>query len=290
MPRGLDHIVHAVRDLDAAADFYERIGFTVGARNRHPWGTHNRIIQTPGFFIEFLTVAEPEKLGDDGIPKLFGEFNQRFLDAREGFSLLILESADIDADRRAFDASRIAASQALRFERQGTRPDGASVTVGFSLVFAKDSAAPDLGFAVCQQHNPDAFWNESLQEHANGVLRVGGAVLVADNPSDHHIFLAAFVGERDLQSTSSGITLSTPRGEIQVMTQASFADHFGHAAPSLADGPRLAALRLQGRDLTLIEDMLATARIPMRKYMGRVVVAPEHAFGAALVFEAAPAP
>jgi len=36
MARGLDHIVHAVRDLDAAADLYRRLGFTVGARNRHP--------------------------------------------------------------------------------------------------------------------------------------------------------------------------------------------------------------------------------------------------------------
>jgi catechol 2,3-dioxygenase-like lactoylglutathione lyase family enzyme len=36
MARGLDHIIHAVRDLDAAAELYRRLGFTVGARNRHP--------------------------------------------------------------------------------------------------------------------------------------------------------------------------------------------------------------------------------------------------------------
>ena len=35
MARGLDHIVHAVRDLDAAAELYRRLGFTAGARNRH---------------------------------------------------------------------------------------------------------------------------------------------------------------------------------------------------------------------------------------------------------------
>src|SRR5438132_324481 len=62
MPHGLDHIVHAVRDLDAAAELYRRLGFTVGAPNKHPWGTHNRIVQLPGFFIELLTVAEPERL------------------------------------------------------------------------------------------------------------------------------------------------------------------------------------------------------------------------------------
>ncbi len=57
MPRGLDHIVHAVRDLDAAGELYARLGFTVGARNAHPWGTHNRIVQFSGFFVELLTIG-----------------------------------------------------------------------------------------------------------------------------------------------------------------------------------------------------------------------------------------
>ena len=92
MPRGLDHIVHAVRDLEGAAELYRRLGFTVGARNRHSWGTHNHLVQLPGFFIELLTVVEPEKLGCDGFSKLFGRFNQSFLSNQEGLSLLILES------------------------------------------------------------------------------------------------------------------------------------------------------------------------------------------------------
>ncbi|WP_146038764.1 VOC family protein, partial [Paracoccus sp. SY] len=43
--RHIDHVVVAVRDLDGAADLYARLGFQVGPRNRHPWGTENRIIQ-----------------------------------------------------------------------------------------------------------------------------------------------------------------------------------------------------------------------------------------------------
>src|SRR5258707_11035742 len=96
MPRGLDHIVHAVRDLDAAAELYRRLGFSVGARNRHSWGTHNQVVQLPGFFIELLTVAEPDKLGNDGFSTLFGRFNQSFLNRRQGLSILLLESEDAD--------------------------------------------------------------------------------------------------------------------------------------------------------------------------------------------------
>ena len=152
MPRGLDHIVHAVRDLEEAAELYRRLGFTVGERNRHSWGTHNRLIQFPGVFIELLTVAEPAKLGADGFSNLFGRFNQSFLSNQEGLSLLLLESDDAAADAALFQSSGIAASEVMTFEREGNRPDGAPVKVAFSLAFARDAGAPGAGFAVCQHH------------------------------------------------------------------------------------------------------------------------------------------
>ena len=64
-------------------------------------------------------------------------------------------------------------------------------------------------------------------------------VLAAENPTDHHIFLSAFTGVRDLTSTSSGIVVSTPRGEIKVMDPAAFRGHFGVAAPDVAHGAQL---------------------------------------------------
>ena len=159
MPRGLDHIVHAVRDLDAAAELYRRLGFTVGARNRHPWGTHNHIVQLPGFFIELLTLAEPDKLGSDGFSKLFGAYNRDFLKRGEGLSLLILESQDAGADEAAFRAAGIAGSEVMRFEREGKRPDGTPVKVGFSLAFADDKARARHPF----RHLPAALSGEFLE-------------------------------------------------------------------------------------------------------------------------------
>src|SRR5690349_11726723 len=119
MARGLDHIVHAVRDLDACAALYGRLGFLVGARNRHDWGTHNRLVQLPGFFIELLTVAEPDRLGSDGFSRLFGAHNRDFLARHEGFSGVLVESHDAVADAALFRDAGIAAAEALRFEREG---------------------------------------------------------------------------------------------------------------------------------------------------------------------------
>jgi hypothetical protein len=284
MPRGLDHVVHAVRDLDAAAELHRRLGFTVGARNRHSWGTHNQLVQLPGFFVELLTVAEPEKLGSDGFSALFGRFNQSFLSRHEGLSLLLLEGSDAAADAAAFKSAGIAASDAMRFEREGKRPDGSTVKVAFSLVFAWDAGAPQAAFATCQQHFPENFWNPDFQRHANTANAISAAVLVAENPSDHHIFLSAFSGVRDLHATSSGVTAATPRGDIKVMDPAAFRNHFGTAPPDVSQGARLAALQFRVRDRAALTAALQASGIAFASHMEQIVVPPEQAMGATIVF------
>jgi hypothetical protein len=285
MARGLDHITHAVRDLDAAAELYRRAGFTVGARNRHSWGTHNRLVQFPGFYVELLTVAEPQNLGSDGISTLFGRFNQSFLARQEGLSILLLASSDATADAAAFKSAGIGASEAMRFEREGRRPDGTAVEVAFSLTFARDDKAPDVGFATCQHHFPENFWNPAFQQHPNTASGVAGVVLVAENPSDHHIFLSALTGVRDLAATSSGVTASTPHGDVKVMDPAAFRSHFGAEPPDVSHGARLAALQFRVRDRAALTAALQAGGIAFSARMGSIIVAPETAMGATLVFE-----
>jgi hypothetical protein len=285
MSHGLDHIVHAVRNLDAAADFYRRMGFMVGARNRHSWGTHNHLVQFPGFFMELLAVAEPEKLTGEGFAVLFGEFNRQFLTHHEGLSFMMLESEDVPADAAQFRAAGFARSDALTFERAGKGPDGSTVTVGFSLAFARDPRAPEIGFAVCRQHNPQLFWNRALQQHANGTTGIAGAVLVAENPTDHHIFLTAFSGVRELHAGSGVLTAPTPRGDLRIMDRAAFQTRFGVEAPDTSSGARLAAVRFTVREHKALHDTLTASSIPYSVHMGQTVVAPVAAMGATLVFE-----
>jgi catechol 2,3-dioxygenase-like lactoylglutathione lyase family enzyme len=249
MARGLDHIVHAVRDLDAAAELYRGLGFTIGARNRHPWGTHNHIIEFAGVFIELLTLAEPEKLGADGFSALFARYNDAFVKRGEGLSMLLLESNDARADEAAFRAAGIAASEGMRFEREAKRPDGSPVKVGFSLAFAEDKAAPDIHFATCQQHYPENFWNPAFQQHANGAETVAGVVAVAEQPSRHRDFLLAFTGAQSRRDTGDGFAIELPRGAIELTTPAAFERRVGMPAPDASGGARLAALRFFGRAL-----------------------------------------
>ena len=292
MPHGLDHIVHGARDLDAAAEFYRRIGFTVGARNRHPWGTHNRIVQIGNAYIELLEVAEPEKIPSHGRRSFsFGAFNRDFLAAREGLSMLILGSSNAAADARAFEAAGIGDFDVFEFSREGRRPDGTEVKLAFSLAFAQDTSSPDVGFATCQHHFPQNFRDSAFQIHANGAKTMPGVVLVADNPTDHHIFLKAFTGLRDLHSSSLGIKAVTENGDVEIMEEVAFRDRTGVAIEPDCAGMTLDALRFVVADIAAVEALHRECGIASRRQswgdIGRLVLTPELAFGATLIFEAA---
>jgi hypothetical protein len=273
-----------VRDLDAVGERYAALGFTVGARNKHPWGTHNRIVQFPGVFIELITVGEPGLIPPAKPRSIsFGQFTRDFLVKHEGLSMLVLEGKGATADADAFRTAKIGDFDVFDFEREGKRPDGSIVKVAFSLAFAQDKLAPDTGFFTCQQHYPENFWNPAFQKHANVVTGVAGVVLVADNPADHHVFFKAFAGVTDLKSTSSGITIETPRGEIQVMDAAAYRLHFSVEPPDASRGMRLAAIRFAVADMAHAKAALGAFAKP---HMSKLVVGPQAVSGAALVFEA----
>jgi len=199
--------------------------------------------------------------------------------------MLILESDDAVAEAARFRAAAIGVSDAMHFEREGKRPDGMTVKVGFSLAFARDAKAPAIGFAVCQQHFPENFWNSAFQQHPNTASGIGSAVLVAENPSDHHSFLSAYAGGRELSATSSGIAASTPRGDIRVMVPSAFRSHFGTEPPDVSHGARLAAMQFRVRDRAALNRVLKAGGVAVSSRMGTTIVGPETAIGATLAFD-----
>jgi hypothetical protein len=286
MPRGLDHIVHVVRDLDAAGEVYRRAGFTVGARNRHPWGTHNRIVQFAGVFIELVNVGEPELIAASAPGSFsFGGFARDFLAHDEGLAMLVLEGRGAAADAKAFRGAGIGDFGVFDFERQAKRPDGSTVKVAFSLAFATDAKAPDIGYFTCQQHFPENFWNPAFQLHPNGVAGIAGVVMVSERPDDHRHFLGAFSGVSEIRSSAWGISVQTERGDIQVMNPPAYGAYAGTEPPRLKRGPRLAAIRFIASDKADVTSALKKGGIAAGERNGNIVVPQDVAHGATLIFE-----
>jgi catechol 2,3-dioxygenase-like lactoylglutathione lyase family enzyme len=284
--RAIDHLVLAVDDLDAAAAFYERLGFVVGSRNRHSWGTENRIVQLQGAFLELISIADAAAAPPPaGRAFSFGAFIAAYLARGPGLAMLALESNDARADAAAFAAAGIGDFEPFFFERQGRRPDGSETHVAFTLAFAQDGLAPQAGFFACQHHFPQDFWNPAFQAHPNGAIGIASVAMVAENPTDHHIFLSAFSGQRELASHSFGISVTLPRGRIDVLTPLAVGARFGPGVAGDSGPSRLIAFAVTVPDLARMQRRLSEAGIVPRLIGGRVVVAPGDAFGVAIAFE-----
>jgi len=194
--RDIDHLVVMTSDLESARAGWEQLGFTTTPRAVHPFGTANSLIQLQGNFIELLEIDDRSR-----IPPMAGGFfsfaahNQAFLSAMgEGASMLVLTSADRDADRAGWLAQGLPAYDPVDFERKAKLPDGSETRVAFSLAFTGDPMLTGLGFFVCQQHTPDAFWKPDYQRHRNGARRITAVTLACQDPEAVRPFLQGFSG------------------------------------------------------------------------------------------------
>ena len=70
------------------------------------------------------------------------------------------------------------------------------------------------------------------------------------------------------------------------MDPAAFRLHFGVMPPEISTGARLAAVRFAVRDRTALLASLNRAKVPFSAHMGTIIIAPDAASGATLVFEA----
>ncbi|SHJ17856.1 Glyoxalase-like domain-containing protein [Aureimonas altamirensis DSM 21988] len=273
MPRRIDHLVVTVRDLDAAGDFYHRLGFMVGARNRHPWGTENRLVQFRSSFIELITVGTDEGAIPPHAPGRFsfGAYVRDALRQRQGLAMLVLDSADAKADAARFAKAGIGDFEPFFFERKGRRPDGSETHVAFTLAFAVDAAAPDAGFFVCQQHYPENFWNPQFQAHPNGGRNIAGVTLAAAHPPAHEAFLAAFTG--GVPQGDGVFPLDGGRIDVVPAEQ--------------GDGARFTAFAVAVPDIDAQADRLGAAGIAFERAGDRLTIPAETAYGVEIRFERA---
>jgi len=285
MPRRIDHLVIAVQDLEKCAEFYRRLGFQVGARNRHAWGTENRLVQFPGTFLELITVGEGAHIPSQKPGQFsFGAFVQDYLKHREGLAMLVLDSRDAKADAAEFARKGIGSFEPFHFERTGRKPDGSETKVAFTLAFATLPSAARAGFFVCQQHYPENFWNPAFQVHENGATGLVTVALAAPEPDSCKQFLTDFTDSIPTSPALHDLSFRLADAHLDVMTPDDAAESYVSVEAEL-DQPSFVAFCVRVPDIHDQAKRLDATEIPYQHVGSRLVVPASAAHGVAIAFE-----
>ena len=177
--RPLDHLVHAVPDLDRAAGAYQDLGFRVTPRADHPFGTSNRLIILEGTYLELVAVTRPELMpATNGYS--FARVVQQAVEAGGGAPLVALRSEDPVADHASLADGGWNPLDPFHFSRLAPHPDGSAGEASFTLVFVPHPSVPLSGGFLCRHHTPQEVWQPGQATHPNGANRVVELELGAD--------------------------------------------------------------------------------------------------------------
>jgi len=259
-------------DLDAQAELYTRLGFQVGPRNRHPWGTVNHIVQFDGAFLELIALG-PGFSAPETAPKefSFARFVERYLQSREGVAMLVARSANAERDRVEFARLGIGDFSRFDFARQGQRPNGEPVNVAFSLAFAASPAWTETGFMVCQQHYPENFWSAAAQVHPNEARGVAELTYEHPRPEEGREFLRRFL-DAEPQATADGYVFALENTRLRVRS---------------GEAGGLTGVTLRVGDLATCRRALQAGGVVYEERGGALVVPPKVAMGVRLAFQRA---
>jgi hypothetical protein len=286
--RFIDHVVLSVRDMDVAADFFRRAGFTLTPRAELPAGTSNQHAILNGNFIDLLGTTSPEKVpphrpSQYSVPAQ----HQDLLRRREGLSFLVLFSGDARRDYERIVAAGFPASEPLHVSRPARQPSGEDATMSLTIVTVADPKLKDAQHFLYQQHTPERFWHAAYQDHANGAQEISEVVLVADEPAELAPYYSVLVAPNAVHSVGSHLHVDTPKGRIVVLPSGALAERFdGVDIAAYTPRPYIAGFQVLSSDLDVVETCLRGGAIPHIRCDDAIRLAPEQAFGAVIEFVA----
>ena len=285
--RPLDHLVIPVTDLRTARSRLTRLGFTVAADARHPFGTENACV-----FLADKTYLEPLAVGSRadvevavraGNPFVARDRAFRFRNGDEGLSAIVMGTPDADADHSAFRAAGFSAGDQLSFSRIMKFPDGSEIEPSFKLSFAADLRAPDFFAFTCERVNMPPADRSALERHDNGVTAIAKVVLSEHEPGAFADYLRAVTGTEPTGKDNGRLAVKTANVAIEVVDPATLNNAFG-VPRSSERGLRGEAIVFKVGDLAATERLLAGNGVKHLRSAGMVLVPREPGQGTLFAF------
>lgn len=270
----LDHVVINVRDrIDAGADAYRRLGFTLTPRGYHSLGSMNHLAIFGTEYLE-LIAAPP---GDTRRPEILG--------SPEGLNGLVFGTDDSAGVHAALAAAGVPVLPPREFTRPVDLSDGPH-DAAFRTVRLPEGTVPDGRLYFCHHLTRDLVWRDEWRHHANGVVGVDRAVIMARDPGVWRSLFERMFGAGAVRAIPGGCALAVGLSVFEVVTLDVLAARFGDARPDAGGrSDMMAALSFRTRSLDQAAAALAAGGIAgVRREAGRIIVPATAAFGATVVF------
>jgi hypothetical protein len=257
----VDHVVVMVRDLDAAAERWTRLGFITTPRGFHSahMGTANHCIMLGSDYVELIGVVTPTEAN--------GPWRAQ-LDRREGAGGLALATEDARASEAALAREGLSAGQVLEFARP-VRFEGGSGEAAFSVARANGFAGDGLDLFFCQHRTPGLVWRPEWQRHANGALALAGVDFENPDPAAFAARLAKVFGRESVGADADAVAIATGSVPLRVVPGAE---------------ARMTGFTVRVSDLDRTAEALETGAIAHVHRPRSIEVAPAEANGVALSF------
>jgi len=163
----IDHIVIAVRDLEAAMRRYEQLGFTVVRGGRHPVGTHNVLISfADGSYIEIIAFYR-----DNPDHRWW-----RPLQIGEGLVDFSMQTDDLAGDTAKLRGAGVAIDDPVPWSR--ARPDGYQLKWVLSL--AREGHRGVAPFLI-QDETPRPERVPQRYDHKNSATGIGTVTVAVED-------------------------------------------------------------------------------------------------------------
>ncbi|MGJ4947199.1 VOC family protein [Bradyrhizobium sp. HKCCYLS20291] len=277
---GIDHAVVVVKDLDAAAEIWKQLGFTLSPRGTHSakMGSGNYTIMLDPDYIELLGILAET---DHNVP------TRNFLAQRgEGIERIAFTAIDSAAGAEEIRAKGFEPIGPIDFERPVPLPDGTISAAKFRVFQWPVAEAPGgLRIFACQHKTRETVWIPELMTHANGAKQLKQALIVTPDPAKDAAHLSRLIDRDGRSETDGAVTVASggDRADFVFLTRDQLAGRY--PGVSLAGLPERggAGLVLASHDLSVTAKALGASAV---RSGASVVVPPASATGTLLAFVA----
>lgn len=253
---GLDHVVVTVRDLDASARQWQRLGFTVSPRGTHSpiLGSGNYTIMFADDYVELLGIlAETEH----------NKPTRDFLKEREGIERAAFTTDDAAAGAAELKSRGLEPLGPVHFGRPVELPDGGRGEARFNVFrWPLDENPGGLRIFACQHLTRETVWIPELQGHANGASRIIRVEVLAADAKAAAAHLSRLIDEPATQQDDAWLVPSGgKRADILFYDADGLARRYPDAVRAGAAAAGAVAIVLASDDLARAAEALGPAGI-----------------------------